>query len=95
MIWGEKPTFYNKTEQTSDLDGQGEAMWENEQKVQFFLACLLALLAGRPRFRLVVDLAVGLIVGLVIGRAELIGGEVAIGFSEWSLWNDLINFLRC
>ena len=47
-----------------------------------FLACLLALLAGRPRFRLVLALAVGLTVGLAIGGAELMGGEVAVGFSE-------------
>ena len=60
-------------------------MWENKQKVQFFLAHLLALLAGWPRFCLVVDLAVGLTVGLAIGVAELIGGKVAIGFLGWSL----------
>ena len=36
-----------------------------------FLSCLLALLAGPPRFRLVVGL-VTLTVGLAIGGAELI-----------------------
>ena len=70
-------------------------MWGNEQKVQFFLACMLALLAGRPHFRLVVDLAIGLTLGLAIGGAELIGGEFAVGFLRWSLWNELISFLRC
>ena len=48
------------------------------QKVQFFWTCLLALLADKPCFCLVVDLAVGLTINLVIGRAELTGGEVAI-----------------
>ena len=33
-------------------------MWENKQKVLFFLTHLLPLLAGWPRFRLVVDIAV-------------------------------------
>ena len=69
-------------------------MWENEQKVQFFLACFLALLPDRPRFRLMVDLAIGLTVGLAIGEAELTGGEVAVGFSGWFLWNELISFLK-
>ena len=45
-----------------------------------FLAYLLALLAGRPRFYLVLSM-VGLIVGLAIGGAESIGRKVAIGFS--------------
>ena len=74
--------------------GQGKVIWKNEQKIQFFLTCLLALLAGQPCFRLVVDLTVGLTVGLAIGGAELMGGEVVVGFSKWSLWNNLINFLR-
>ena len=60
-------------------------MWENEQKIQSFLACLSALLADRPGFRLVVDLTVGLTVGLPIGGAELMGGEIAGGFSGWSV----------
>ena len=61
----------------------GKSHERNKQKVQFFLACLLALVAGRPRFYLVG--LVGLIVDLAIGGAELMGGEVAIGFFEWSL----------
>ena len=69
MIWRRKPTFHDKTEQTSNLDGQKRAKWEKEQKVQFFLTRLLALLAGWPRFRLVVDLAVDLTVGLAIAKA--------------------------
>ena len=60
--------------------GQKEVMWGNKQKVQFFVARLLALLAGRPRFRLVVDLVFGLTLGLAIGGAELMGQEVAVGF---------------
>ena len=56
-------------------------MWKNKQKVQFFLAHLLALLAGQPCFRFVVDLAVGLTIGVAIGGAKLIGGEVAVDFS--------------
>ena len=41
------------------------------------------LLASRPCFGLVVDLAVGLTVGLTaIGGAELMGGEVAASFLE-------------
>ena len=91
----EKPTFLNKTEQTNNLNGQEGAMWENEQKVQFFLARLLALLSGRPCFRLVVDLAIGLTVSLAMGGAELMDKKVTVGFSGWSLWNNLINFLRC
>ena len=75
--------------------GQREVTWENKQKVEFFLARLLALLAGRPCFCLVVDLAVALTVGLVIGGVELMSKEVAIDFLGWSLWNELISFLRC
>ena len=29
--------------------------------------------------------------GLTIGKTELIGGEVAIGFFKWFLYNKLIN----
>ena len=47
-------------------------------KTRFF-ACLLALLAGRPSFYLVVNL-VGLIVGLAIGKAKSMSKEVAISF---------------
>ena len=68
-----------KTKQTSNLISQGGATWDNKQKVQFFLACLLALLASWPRFGLV-NLAVDLTVGLAIGEAELMGGKVAVGF---------------
>ena len=59
-----------------------------------FLACFLALLAGWPRFRLVVSL-VGLTIGLAIGGAELIWEKVAIGFSKYFLWKELISFFRC
>ena len=58
-------------------------MWENEYKVQFFWTCLLALLAGRPCFRL--TSLVGLVVGLAIGEAELTDGKIAISFPRWSL----------
>ena len=51
------------------------------------------LFAGRPRFRL--RGLVGLTVGLAIGGAVSIAGEVAVGLSGWSLWNDLMSFLRC
>ena len=49
--------------------------------IQFFLAHLLALLAGQPCFRLEVDFTIG----LAIGKVELMGGEVAVGFSGWFL----------
>ena len=77
--------FFNKIKQTNNPDGYGRATWENKQKVQFFLAYLMALLAGRPRFRLVVDLAVGLTISLAIGGAELMCGEIVIGFLVGSL----------
>ena len=51
------------------------------------------LLAGRPRFCL--GGPVGLTVGLAIGGAVSIAGEVAVGLSGWSLWNELMSFLRC
>ena len=57
-------------------------MWENKQKIQFFLACLLALLISRSCFRFVISLA-GLIVGLAIGGVELTTGEIAVGFLGW------------
>ena len=44
---------------------------------QFFLACLLVLLANCPRFCL--GGPVSLIVGLAIGGAELIAGKVVVG----------------
>ena len=83
-----------KMEQISDLIGQGEVTWENKQKVQFFLARLLALLAGRSCFCLVVNLAAGLTVSLAIGGVELTSGKVVVGFLRWFLWNKLISFLR-
>ena len=49
--------------------------------------------AGRPRFRL--GGLVGLTVGLAIDGAVSIAGEVAVGLSGWSLWNELMSFLRC
>ena len=61
-----------------------EVMLENEQKVKFFLARLLALLVGWPRFRIVIDLA-SLTVGLAIGKVESTGRKIAVGFSGWSL----------
>ena len=47
-----------------------------------FLARLLALLAGRPCYRLVLGLPVGLTVGLAIDGAELMSGEVVVDFSR-------------
>ena len=75
--------------------GQEEVTWENKQKVQFFLACLLAFLASWPCFRLMIDMAVGLTIGLAIGGAESTGRKIAVGFLGWSLWKKLISFLRC
>ena len=65
-----------------------------QAKGSLFLTCLLALLAGRPRFRLMLNLAIGLIVDLTIGKAKSMGREVAVGFSTRFLWNELITFLR-
>ena len=39
--------------------------------------------------------SVGLIISPAIGGVVLMVGEVAIGFLEWSLWNELMSFLRC
>ena len=50
-----------------------------------YLTCFLALLAGWPRFCLVVVGLIAFIVGLFIGGVESIGREVAIGFSGCSL----------
>ena len=58
-----------------------------------FLACLLILLAGWPRFYLFIDL-VSLTLGLPIDGVELMGRKVAIGFLGYFLWNKLINFYR-
>ena len=59
-----------------------------------FLACLLALLAGWLRFRLVVSL-VGLTVALATSKAVIISRKVAISFSKCFLWKKLISFFRC
>ncbi len=58
---------------------------DKKLEVQLFLARLLVplALAGRPRFRLVIE-AFDLAVGLAMGGAESIGGEVTVGFSGWS-----------
>ena len=48
---------------------------------------------GRPCFRFR-DL-VGLTVGLAINDAVSMAREVAVGLSGWSLWNELMGFLRC
>lgn len=50
-------------------------------------------LVGRPCFYLIG--LVGLTIGLVICEVVLIVREVTIGLSRWSLWNELISFLRC
>ena len=67
----------------------------NKQKVQFFLAYLLALLVDWPCFRFMVDLAVSLTIGLAIIEIESIDGEVIVGFLGWFWFNKLISFLRC
>ena len=36
-----------------------------------------------------------LTVSLAIGGAVLMVLEIAIGLLEWSLWNELMSFLRC
>ena len=62
-----------------------------------YLACVLVRFVVRPvghpcfRFRGLV----GLTVGLAIGGTVSMAGEVAVGLSEWSLWNELMSFLRC
>ena len=48
--------------------------------IQFFFACLLALLASWPHFCLVVDLAIGFSIGLAIGGAKSISKEIAFCF---------------
>ena len=55
------------------------------------------LLAGCPYFWLgdLVGLIVSLIVGLAIDGAVLMAEKVVEGLLGWSLWNDLISFLRC
>ncbi len=59
--------------------------WDKKLEVQLFLVRLLVPLAGWPSFCLVLEaLALGLTVGLTIGKAKLIGVEVAVRLSEWS-----------
>lgn len=64
-------------------------------KARVFLVRLLALLtfAGQSRFCLVGLLS--LIIGLAIDGPVLIDGKLAIDLSGWSLWNELMSFLRC
>ncbi len=59
-----------------------EPKQDRNSNSQLFLTCLLAplVLAGRPRFYLVV-LASGLIVGRTISGVVSTRGKVAIGFS--------------
>ena len=45
-----------------------------------FLAHLLVLVASRPRFCLVIALAVDLTVSLTIGGAESMSAEIVVGF---------------
>ena len=59
----------------------------------YVLVRFVARPVGRPRFRF--RGSVGLTMDLAIGSAVSIVGEVAVGLSEWSLWNELISFLRC
>ena len=54
-----------------------------ESKTQF-LAFLLALLAGWPRFQLVIGL-IDLTISLAIGGTKLMGREVAVALSGYSL----------
>ncbi len=67
------------------LSKQGQKR-DKKLEVQPFLARLLVslALAGRPRFRLVLEASIGLIVGLAVGGAESIGRKVAVGLSGWS-----------
>ena len=53
--------------------------------------CVAYLFAGRPCFRL----AGSLTIDLAIGGAVLMAGKVAVELSGWSLWNELMSFLRC
>ena len=53
-------------------------------KTQLF-ACLLALLAGWPHFRLVLIGLIGLIISLAISKAELINKKVTIDFFGYFL----------
>ena len=66
---------------------------EKSNTARFFLARLLVLLAGRPRFCL--GGSVGWTIGLAIGGAVSIAREVPVDLSGCSLWNELMSFLRC
>ena len=55
------------------------------------LARFLARLVGRSRFRLARSLTVGLAIGGTVSMA----GKVVVGLLGWSLWNELMSFLRC
>ncbi len=58
---------------------------DKKLEVWFFLAHLLVPLAGWPHFCLMLEAsALGLTIDLAMSGAESIGGEVTIGFSEWS-----------
>ena len=70
---------------------------EKSNIAQFFLVCLLVLLANYSHFWLgdSVDLTLSLTVEVVIDSVVLIGGEVTVGLSGWSVENVLISFLSC
>ena len=75
---------------------------KRKSKVQLIFPRLLTPLVfvGLPYFCLAADssrkdLAIGLTVGLALGGAELVGGEVAVGFSGCSLWKVLTSLQRC
>ncbi len=56
---------------------------DKKLEVQLFLVHLLVLLAGWPRFCLVLVVsALGLTVGLAIGWIESIGGKITINLSR-------------
>ena len=57
------------------------------------LARFLARPVDRPCFCL--RGSVGLTVGLAISGVVSMAGEVAVGLSGWSLWNELMSFLKC
>ena len=59
----------------------------------YVLVHFVARPVGCPRFRF--RGLVGLTLGLAIGDAVSMVGEVAVGLSRWSLWNEVISFLRC
>lgn len=61
-------------------------------KVQFFLACVLRPLLGRPHFHLVETL--GFTIGLAISSTVSICGKVVVGFLECSLQKLIMNLQR-